>query len=202
MKSPSKFFVFLVWLGIHANILVICGVLTGSLYIQFAWNEFPCRLCMAQRMSMLLCGLAQAFLLCRIRVDRRLSWRTFVTAEGMTLCAALTGACISLKHILLHITPPDPGYGTPVWGLHLYTWAFFVFAAECVAVGINLLIAPESMEDMPLAFGWFSRTVLILFAVVIVALAFATFLVEGLHWNLPNDPIRNELLYDLGFRLC
>jgi hypothetical protein len=48
----------------------------------------------------------------------------------MSVIAAVGGACISIRQILLHIVPPDPGYGDPVLGLHLYTWALLVFVGD------------------------------------------------------------------------
>ena len=194
----SRKIVLLLWLGFHANILVICGILAGSLFIQFGLGEFPCPLCMTQRMSMLLCAIAQAYILCRIQIDGRLHWRDFAVGKAATLFAAIAGASMSIRQILLHIVPPDPGYGSAFFGLHTYTWAFFVFVAEIIAVAINLLLAPKSLEDVPLPFGRLTRGVLGLLAVVIFALACATFIEEGLHWTLPGDPVRNELLYDLG----
>ena len=35
---------------------------------------------------------------------------------------------MSGRQVLLHILPGDPGYGGEVLGLHLYSWAFIVFA--------------------------------------------------------------------------
>lgn len=209
----TKSLVFLLWLGFHANILVLSGILCGSLYIQFVLEEFPCPLCMVQRISMLLCAVAQAYIISRIQADGHLKWRVFVLGEGLTLCIAITGASMSIRHILLHIVPPDPGYGSAFFGLHTYTWAFFTFVAEIAAVGINLLLAPRNLEqlrfDETRLFGFspmfllrFSRLVLYFLAIVIFAVAVATFIEEGLHWTLPDDPTRNELLYDLGFKLC
>lgn len=202
MTAVSRRIVFLLWLGLHANICVICAIICGSLYIQFALKEFPCPLCMTQRISMILCAMAQAYVVCRIRIDRRLRLRDFALGQGMTLCAALGGACMSIRQILLHIVPPDPGYGTPIFGLHIYTWALLVFAAEIVVVAVNLLLIPKDAEEVALPFGRFSRAVLVLFAVVILALAAGTFIEQGLHWRLPDNPERNELLYDLGFKRC
>lgn len=211
--NATKSVVFLLWLGFHANILVLCGILCGSLFIQFVLGEFPCPLCMTQRISMLLCAASQAYIVGRIQTERRLLWRDFVLGEGLTLCIAMTGACMSIRHILLHIVPPDPGYGGTFFGLHTYTWALFTFTAEIAAVGINLLLAPGNMDEVrfnekpfftftPTFLLRFSRFVLFFLAAVILAVAVATFIEQGLHWTLPDNPVRNELLYDLGFKLC
>ena len=53
----------LLYFGYCANIFVLTGVLCGSLYIQLVLNEFPCPLCMLQRMAMILCALSLVYML-------------------------------------------------------------------------------------------------------------------------------------------
>ena len=60
-----------------------------------------------------------------------------------------------------------------------------------VGLGAALaLVAPQAV--FKLAF--------ILLAAIIAANAVAVFFQEGLHWFLPDNPTRYELLYDLGIR--
>ncbi|MEM9257840.1 MAG: hypothetical protein AAGA91_20585, partial [Pseudomonadota bacterium] len=40
---------------------------------------------------------------------------------------AVFGAAISMRQILLHILPSDPGFAIAVDGFHFYTWAFIFF---------------------------------------------------------------------------
>lgn len=188
----------LLWLGFHANILVLCGVLGGSLFIQLILGDFPCPLCMVQRMAMMLCALGQAYILCKINVENRIRWSDFATGHAMTLFSALAGAAMSIRQILLHIIPPDPGYGMAVFGLHLYTWGLFVFSAEVLAVAINLLIAPRDWPETAPDDRRLTRFVLCFMALMLFAFAAATFVEQGFHWILPDDPVRNELFYDLG----
>ena len=56
------------------------------------------------------------------------------------MLAATLGLCISLRQILLHIAPDDPGFGTPILGYHLYSWAFGIFVAMLLCSGISLLL--------------------------------------------------------------
>jgi cytochrome b subunit of formate dehydrogenase len=84
-------------------------------------------------------------------------------------------------------------------GLHTYTWALLVFVAELISVAGILLFTPKTLENFSLPFARFSRYVIGLLAVVLFALATATFIEEGFHWTLPDDPVRNELPHDLGF---
>ena len=94
--------------------------------------------------------------------------------------------------------PPDPGFGDPVFGLHLYTWALVVFMVVLIDSGLNLMFARELVTDHPVKFQWVSKAVIGLLGVVIAANTFSVFCQEGFHWVLPDDPMRYELFYDLG----
>lgn len=179
----------------HLNILTICAVLVGAFVVQFGQGEFPCPLCVLQRMAMMLCALAPAFVIMKARAGE-VKATDFATGYGMSVIAAVVGAFISIRQILLHIVPPDPGYGDPVLGLHLYTWALLVFVAEIIAAGVNLVFARELEPRGEVGFGWFSKLVLWLFGAIIVANAVAVFAEEGLHWTLPDDP-DSYRLFDL-----
>jgi disulfide bond formation protein DsbB len=178
----------------HLNILVICGVLAGAFVVQFGGGEFPCPLCVLQRMAMMLCALGPAYVIMQARYGE-VKTSDFATGYGMSVLAAVGGACISIRQILLHIVPPDPGYGDPVLGLHLYTWALLVFVAEIIAAGVNLVFARE-LEPREAELGWSSRLVLLLLGAIIAANAVAVFAEEGLHWTLPDDP-NSYRLFDL-----
>lgn len=179
----------------HLNILTICAVLVGAFVVQFGQGEFPCPLCVLQRMAMMLCALGPAYVILKARAGE-VKTTDFATGYGMSVIAAVAGAFISIRQILLHIVPPDPGYGDPVLGLHLYTWALLVFVAEIIAAGVNLVFARELEPRGEVGFGWFSKLVLWLFGAIIVANAVAVFAEEGLHWTLPDDP-DSYRLFDL-----
>jgi len=180
--------------GAHLNILVICGVLAGAFVVQFGEGEFPCPLCVLQRMAMMLCALGPAYVIMKAYYGE-VKTSDFATGCGMSVIAAVGGACISIRQILLHITPPDLGYGDPVLGLHLYTWALLVFVAEILAAGVNLVFARE-LEPRKTEFGWPSKIVVLLLGAIIAANAVAVFAEEGLHWTLPDDP-NSYQLFDL-----
>lgn len=180
--------------GAHLNILVLCTVLLGAFVVQFGQDEFPCPLCILQRMAMMLCALGPAYVILRAR-NGEVTASDVATGYGLSVIAAVAGASVSIRQILLHIVPPDPGYGDPVFGLHLYTWALLVFVAELVAAGLNLVFARE-LEPRKAGFGWPSRLVLWLLGAVIVANVLAVFALEGLHWTLPDNP-DSYRLFDL-----
>jgi disulfide bond formation protein DsbB len=184
------------WIA-HFNILAVCGVLAGAFVVQFGEGELPCPLCVLQRAAMLLCALGPAFILLEARKGE-VEMGQFATGYGMSVLAAVTGAVIAARQVLLHITPPDPGFGAPVFGLHLYTWALVVFLTVLVVSGLNLLFASE-LRPRGVRWGWFSTLVICLLAALIVGNAVAVFCEEGFHWTLPDDPDRYRLFDDLGW---
>lgn len=185
------------WIA-HFNILAVCGVLLGAFSVQFIEGELPCPLCMLQRMGMLLCAVGPAYIIRRARYGD-VEVRDFAMGYGMSIVAAVLGALISSRQILLHITPPDPGYGDPVFGLHLYTWALVVFLTVLVVSGLNLIFAHE-LTPRGVQPGWLSTLVVGLLEAIVVANLATVFLEEGFHWMLPDDPERYQLLDDLGLR--
>jgi disulfide bond formation protein DsbB len=180
------------------NVLAVCGVLLGAFGVQFVEGEMPCPLCMLQRMAMLLCALGPAYILHRARAGD-VDGRDFATGYGLSVLAAVCGATIATRQVLLHIVPPDPGFGEPVLGLHLYTWSLIVFLTVLVVSGLNLIFTRE-LVPQGIRPGRTTTLVLVLLGAVIVANGVTVFFEEGLHWILPDAPDRYRLLDDLGWR--
>tara|TARA_R110002095_G_scaffold70869_2_gene60410 strand:+ start:2223 stop:2807 length:585 start_codon:yes stop_codon:yes gene_type:complete len=184
------------WIA-HFNVLVVCMVLIGAFSIQLIEQEIPCPLCILQRMAMILCALGSAHIILQAR-SGGLSTTDFAAGYGMSILGAVCGAAISTRQILIHIVPPDAGYGDPVFGLHLYTWALVVFIVVLIDSGLNLMFARELVSEQPVQFNWVSRTVMGVMGAVIAANTLSIICQEGFHWILPDDPTRYELFYDLG----
>src|SRR5262245_47193486 len=108
----------------------IAAVLAGAFYFQFAQHELPCPLCMLQRAAFIAMALGPMLTL---RNGPRPGY------YGLTILAAVIGAAIASRQVLLHILPGDPGYGSAILGLHFYTWAFVCFAAGIIAAATMLL---------------------------------------------------------------
>src|SRR6516165_10089144 len=104
----------------HVNVMAICGVLLGAFGVQFGEGEFPCPLCVLQRMAMLLCAVGPAFIIVKTRRGE-VDVGDFAAGYGMSVLAAVVGGAIAGRQVLLHVLPSDQGYGEPVLGLHLYT---------------------------------------------------------------------------------
>lgn len=167
-----------------AAILILSGVLLGAYYVQFGKGEMPCPLCLIQRLAML--GVAFGAML-NIRYGIR------PAHYGVSLISAVFGASVSVRQILLHIVPGEGagGYGSTVLGMHLYTWAFVVFAVSIVLIGVMMMFEgqfnkgtdSESPRKTPLITAVF-------FLVVLIALSntVTTFLECGLA-ECPDDPV-------------
>jgi hypothetical protein len=56
----------------------------------------------------------------------------------MALLFAVFSAMVALRQIALHVLPGEGGYGTALFGLHLYTWSFIVASLIIVYSAIIL----------------------------------------------------------------
>ncbi|MFM9049172.1 MAG: disulfide bond formation protein B [Actinomycetota bacterium] len=117
-------------------LLGLLGVLAGSLHLQFGIGEQPCPLCLVQRSGMI--GLA-------VGPVMNLLWGIRARHYAISILAAFAGGAGSVRQILLHIQPGDPGYGPAFLGWHLYTWAFVTFAIG--AAGCALLLMWQTPLD-------------------------------------------------------
>jgi disulfide bond formation protein DsbB len=111
-------------------LFALLGVLAGSLHLQFGIGEQPCPLCLIQRSGMI--GLA-------VGPVMNLMWGIRASHYALSILAAMVGAAGSIRQILLHIEPGDPGYGPAILGLHLYTWALVTFVIAIVGCAVMLL---------------------------------------------------------------
>lgn len=86
----------LVPLGNVLWVLVLLGVLLGSLYIQFFIGEEPCRLCTWQRMTMF-------FIMAVLLINLRFGQSTL--NYGLIILFSLFGSTVSIRQILSYIMP-------------------------------------------------------------------------------------------------
>ena len=125
----------LVRFGNGLGVVGVVLVLLGAFVLQFVQKELPCPLCNLQRVALVLCGFG--FLL-NLRFGSR------PAHYGAIVLAALFGLAVAGRQVLLHIVPGDRGYGPPLMGLHLYTWAFAIFAVILLGVALLLLLTTSS----------------------------------------------------------
>ena len=193
---------------LHVCILGICGVLTGALFVQFVAGEFPCPLCVLQRMAMILAAMGSIFVITHGHYARIQGFSVMGLGYGMSILAAVAGLAIATRQVLLHIQPGDPGYGSPVLGMHLYSWSVVVFLVVLVVSGLMLVFGRSPILYSPgdetynsigetdkraLRLKWYSWVTFGLFGAIILINAFATFAESGFHPFLPDNPTGYEL---------
>jgi len=132
-KSLDTFIGKLSLIDSGIGLLGVIIILSGALFVQFFYGEQPCPLCLLQRVAFINIGLA---LFMNLRHGNKVSHWAIAT---LSACA---GMAVSLRQISLHINSPV-GFGSPVFGLHLYTWCFIGYFLTIVGCTIMLLIYPE-----------------------------------------------------------
>lgn len=166
--------------------LGISSVLLGAYGFQFILWEFPCPLCLLIRMGML--GVAFGFLL-------NLKFGIRPSHYGVSIISAMFGGAVALRQVLLHIVPGTGSYGSPVFGMHLYTWAFVIFAAAVLIIGILLVFDRQfvNKETEEPALSGFAKFVFILVIVIALTNVVTAFLECGIG-PCPDNPVQYELL--------
>jgi len=120
------------------GLLVVCGVLVAAYYFQIALDELPCPLCLLQRVAFVAVG--YGLCLNVIRGPRPHHY-------GIMILAAMYGAGVSTRQVLLHIVPGTGSYGSPVLGLHFYTWAALCFFLVILGSAVMLLFDRQFATD-------------------------------------------------------
>ncbi|WP_053697558.1 disulfide bond formation protein B [Streptomyces sp. NRRL F-5755] len=178
------------------------GVVCGGLFYQFVRWEYPCPLCVIQRMFMMLAFLGPAYIV-RQGLNGTVARRDCLMGWGLALVGCIAGSFAAWRQTMLHILPGDKGYGSELLGLHLYVWAWVLFQASVVAIGVVMAFAHSTAADRQVPASGPYRAVgrfALAFAALVVAVnVVAVFLEEGFHWFLPDNPIRYEFFYDLDF---
>lgn len=172
-------------LGLYA----ISLVLLEAFFYQFTQQEFPCPLCLLQRV---------AFTALAVGPILTLRYGPKPSHYGLTIIAALAGAGIASRQILLHILPGDPGFGSAVLGYHFYTWAFIAFVVAIAACAVVLLFNKQFSEpDQRPSLGLFERTAFWLIIGITVLNAAGALLECGFSFC-PANPVDYELLHRSG----
>jgi disulfide bond formation protein DsbB len=195
-----KTFPRLLFWAMHLWVLAYSGVMLGAFTIQFVGGEYPCPLCMLQRYGMILSTIGALWIIMQARRGELTPVR-YAQGLGMGILGAAAGALVSVRQILLHIKPGDPGYGEPVLGMHLYTWALITFYVVILFVAVVSMLAPVGVPEAPTSAGaqrTISTLIVGLFVLVVAANVIAIIFLEGFAWVLPDDPTGYNLLDQLG----
>lgn len=100
------------------GMLAVSVVLTMAYFYQLKLYELPCPLCLLQRVGFVAVG---------VGLGLNLLYGPRPQHYAIVLLAALFGGSVAVRQILLHIVPGTGHYGSPVLGLHYYTWAAICF---------------------------------------------------------------------------
>jgi disulfide bond formation protein DsbB len=169
-----------------AQAWVLLAVLAGAFVAQLAAGEPPCPLCVMQRIAMMMAVLGPCQVLIATRREG-LTPRAIGLGAGIAILASLLGSVISIRQVLLHILPGDPGFGNAVMGYHLYTWAALAFACNIAAAAAQLIglrwFAGAPAGPVPGA-----RLTMTALAAMLVANLLSVIAEAGLAWNLPDNP--------------
>ena len=177
MHNQEKFQLFINKLGLGLLVLIFLV----SFYIQFVWHDLPCPLCLLQRIAFSACGIALMFnLFIEIRPRH----------YGMLQLAALLGFSSSVRQILLHIVPNDPGYGPPIFGIHIYTWSCIIFAFIIICSSLALFYDRGFHKTKP---SGFTKALAAIFLLMIIVNAVSVLMECGLG-VCPANPTSYKLL--------
>lgn len=162
-------------LGLYA----IAAVLLAAFVFQFTLGELACPLCLLQRV---------AFAALAIGPILNLRYGPRPSHYALSLLAALAGAGIATRQVLLHIMPGDPGYGSVIFGNHYYTWALVCFIAAAVSIAVVLLSDQQFAWSEKPAIGRFEKGAFWLVVALIAANALNVF-VECGPSVCPDNPV-------------
>lgn len=165
------------------------GVIGGGFALQFVLGDYPCPLCMLQRLAMILACIGPLWIIQQSKAGV-LTARGYASGYGMAQLAALFGLLISSRQIMLHILPDATGYGPAILGLHSYTWAAITFLVVILFGGLMLTfdrntvpIAPSNQLSLVIVSVVQWAFVLLVVANIVMVIALA-----GPNWTLPDDP--------------
>ncbi|WP_298932372.1 disulfide bond formation protein B [uncultured Ruegeria sp.] len=112
------------------GMLAVSLVLVLAFFYQLKLYELPCPLCLLQRVGFVAVG---------VGLGLNLLYGPRPQHYAIMLIAALYGGSVSVRQILLHIVPGTGHYGSPVLGLHYYTWAAICFFLILLGTSIMLM---------------------------------------------------------------
>jgi disulfide bond formation protein DsbB len=175
--------------AISLNVLALyalTALLSAAFAAQLILGELPCPLCLLQRIMFAL--LATGPIL-------NIRYGPHPSHYALSLLAAIVGAAVSTRQVLLHIMPGDPGYGTVLFGYHYYTWALIGFVTAIALLSLLLLFDRQFETDIsvPAVPGRITRLAVWLVIAVTAANVASTLLECGFK-ACADDPVVYELL--------
>lgn len=165
------------------SLYALAAVLLLGFFFQLAWHELPCPLCLLQRVAFV--ALAVGPIL-NIRYGPRPGH------YALSILAAIVGFAASVRQVMLHILPGDQGYGSPIMGLHFYTWAALLFLLAIALVAVVMLFDRQFADahSPPPAYA----RIAVWLVILITAANVVSTLLECGFAVCPDNPVRYLLL--------
>ncbi|UQY80005.1 Disulfide bond formation protein B [Candidatus Hepatincola sp. Av] len=186
MKNLKEYHYLIHYIGNIIGVGFVIFILLAAFSEQLLLGELACPLCLLQRMAYVAVGVA-------FSMNLTLGIRS--SHYGMAILAALAGILIATRQTLLHILPNDPGFGSTIMNIHVYTWnivIFFIIVAV-TAVALHFGYAFNTKESKV---GKITKkialTFIMIFGFLILANLVSVFLECGLS-TCPDDPIEYKL---------
>jgi len=166
------------------GVLGLSCVLAIGFWLQFTLHELPCPLCLLQRVGFVL--VMYGFML---NVIRGLAFAHY----GVILLGALFGAGAATRQVMLHIIPGTGSYGSPVLGLHFYTWSLIIFTATMLAVALLMVLSRQENPNQKIVISK-PQKVICWVAIAVTAFSAAAVFVECGPYVCPENPVNYLLL--------
>lgn len=169
------------------GLLGISTVLALAFADQLWFCDLPCPLCILQRAGFFAAGFGIAL---------NIIFGPRPSHYGVAIVGAVAGGAISMRQILLHIVPGTGSYGNPVFGIHLYTWAFIAFAITVIGCAIMLMDDRQfaRAEPMSVRLKALPLSSLLLFLILAIANIFSTLALCGM--GLCPDNPQDYMLFE------
>lgn len=166
------------------GLLAIIGILGTSLFIQLILGELPCPLCIVQRAAFISVGIALTFNLIHGPDTRH---------YGMIVVGSLLGMMMSMRQVFLHICPvagESSGYGTALFGYHLYSLGALAFFLAALIAGIMMMVHSHFKNtDIDSCHCFLKGFLVLVFGLIIAAMFFLTLFECGMG-ICPDNPIK------------
>lgn len=138
------------FIGLLMMMLVVAGILTAAMTLQYANGELPCPLCLLQRVALF--GVCFGIM---HNLRHGFSYRN----TGFSLLFAILLLIVSVRQTLLDIYP-RPGHeyiGSAVLGIHMPVWSVIIaiclliaYAVQLAALGGDERLGEAKPQDFPL----------------------------------------------------
>ncbi|WP_157954192.1 disulfide bond formation protein B [Microbulbifer sp. A4B17] len=141
-------------------LLAVTIVLWITFILELILHQHPCPLCHLQRLAFVMTG---------VGLMMNLRFSTRAEHYGVAILSSLAGLGTATRQILLYIMPGDPGFGSPIFGLHLYTWSALIFFAILAYCGVALMFGFKRRSFITREFSFLEKCIVLSFFTVVLA---------------------------------